>query len=67
MSKRAMVLLSGGLDSSMVLVQALRDGCEVAALTVFYGQRRWRVTARNRWRCTILGRHALTADSIVLS
>lgn len=38
MAKRAIVLLSGGLDSSMVLVQALRDGCEVAALTVFYGQ-----------------------------
>jgi 7-cyano-7-deazaguanine synthase len=37
-AKRAMVLLSGGLDSSMVLVQALRDGCEVVALTVFYGQ-----------------------------
>ena len=33
MAKRAIVLLSGGLDSSMVLVQALRDGCEVAALT----------------------------------
>lgn len=36
---RAVVLLSGGLDSATVLAVARRDGCEPCALTVAYGQR----------------------------
>lgn len=36
---RAVVLLSGGLDSTTVLAVALRDGFDVAALSVRYGQR----------------------------
>ena len=36
---RAVVLLSGGLDSTTVLAVAQRDGFDVAALTVRYGQR----------------------------
>jgi len=36
---KAIVLLSGGLDSSTVLAIALRDGYDVVALTFDYGQR----------------------------
>jgi 7-cyano-7-deazaguanine synthase len=37
--KRAVVLLSGGLDSATVLALACRDGFECHALSVDYGQR----------------------------
>ena len=37
--KRAVVLLSGGLDSATVAAWLLKDGFEVYALTVDYGQR----------------------------
>ncbi|HLP28156.1 MAG TPA: 7-cyano-7-deazaguanine synthase QueC [Candidatus Didemnitutus sp.] len=39
MSPRAVVLLSGGMDSCVTLAQALSDGCQVSALHVNYGQR----------------------------
>jgi 7-cyano-7-deazaguanine synthase len=38
-ARRAVVLLSGGLDSSTCLAIAARDGFEVHALSVDYGQR----------------------------
>ncbi|MFC6801911.1 7-cyano-7-deazaguanine synthase [Deinococcus caeni] len=37
--KRAVVLLSGGLDSSTVLGMATRDGYACTALSFRYGQR----------------------------
>jgi 7-cyano-7-deazaguanine synthase len=37
--ERAVVLLSGGIDSSTTLALALRDGYESFALTIDYGQR----------------------------
>jgi len=38
MAKKAVVLLSGGLDSLTALYVALRDGYQVSALTLDYGQ-----------------------------
>lgn len=37
--RRAVVLLSGGLDSTTCLAQAVADGYETHALTISYGQR----------------------------
>lgn len=37
--RRAVVLLSGGMDSATCLAQAIEDGFAVSALTVEYGQR----------------------------
>ena len=39
MSRRAVVLLSGGLDSATVLAQAIAEGWEAHALSFDYGQR----------------------------
>ncbi|MBO4797428.1 MAG: 7-cyano-7-deazaguanine synthase QueC, partial [Candidatus Methanomethylophilaceae archaeon] len=39
---KAVVLLSGGLDSTTVLAQALADGCDATALSFRYGQRHTR-------------------------
>ena len=36
---KAVVLLSGGLDSTTCLAQAIADGCELTALSFRYGQR----------------------------
>jgi len=36
---KAVALLSGGLDSTTTLAQAIADGCEVTAISFRYGQR----------------------------
>jgi len=47
--KRAVVLLSGGLDSTTVLAIAKNDGYEVYALSFSYGQRHhWELEAAGR-------------------
>jgi 7-cyano-7-deazaguanine synthase len=39
MSRRSVILVSGGLDSATTLAVARADGCDVYALSVDYGQR----------------------------
>jgi 7-cyano-7-deazaguanine synthase len=80
MSRRAVVLLSGGLDSATTCAVARADGCDVYALSVDYGQRHRRelacASAQARLQGVIehrtvrldlrtIGGSALTADATV--
>lgn len=77
--KRAVCLLSGGMDSSTVLAVAKKDGYEVHAISVDYGQRAiWEIESARRVADVLgaasfrtvavdlraLGGSALTDDSI---
>jgi len=77
MMKKAVVLLSGGLDSTVTLAQALSEGNEVIALSFRYGQRHTRELDSARAVCDHYGvahtvvdidltsfRSALTKDNI---
>jgi 7-cyano-7-deazaguanine synthase len=55
MARRAVVLLSGGLDSSTCLAVARAEGLEAHALSVDYGQRHKGELARARRIATALG------------
>ena len=48
-ASNAVVLLSGGLDSTTTLALALRDGYRAYAMTIRYGQRhRWEIEAARK-------------------
>lgn len=59
---KAVVLLSGGLDSTTVLAQALEDGCEVTALGFSYGQRHTRELDSARRICEHYGIRQVVVD-----
>jgi 7-cyano-7-deazaguanine synthase len=54
-TKKAVVLLSGGLDSATSAAQAQADGFEVIALSLFYGQRHERELEAAKAIVTALG------------
>jgi len=62
-SPRAVVLLSGGMDSCVTLAQALSDGCQVSALHVNYGQR---TQARELQAFTDICDHYSITDRLVV-
>ena len=64
MTKRSVVLLSGGLDSSVLLAHLLRSGDEVRALAVDYGQRHRRELSS---AISVAGRCHVPIDVIDLS
>ena len=61
--KRAVILLSGGLDSATVLAIAKAEGYELYALSFSYGQRHaWELEAAKRVAASIgVARHRVTA------
>ena len=60
---QAIVLLSGGLDSTTVAAHALHEGYEVRALSIGYGQRHIRELASARAVADALGIPLLTVDA----
>jgi 7-cyano-7-deazaguanine synthase len=60
---QAMVLLSGGLDSTTVATHALRDGHDVRAISIAYGQRHLRELESARRVAAALGIPLLEADA----
>jgi 7-cyano-7-deazaguanine synthase len=65
--RRAVVLLSGGLDSATCLALARADGMEVHALSVDYGQRHKGELARARRVARLLGAHTHRVVKVDLS
>ncbi|MBI2766150.1 MAG: 7-cyano-7-deazaguanine synthase QueC [Chloroflexi bacterium] len=60
---KAMVLLSGGLDSATVAAHALREGHDVRALSIGYGQRHVRELESARAVARALGIPLIEADA----
>lgn len=67
MSKRAVVIFSGGMDSFTVLNRAIKDGLEVYALTFDYGQRHVKEIEYARNACDQLGVHHKIVDISAIS
>jgi len=63
MSKHALVLMSGGLDSTTVAAHALREGWEVRGLCIGYGQRHAREIDSARAVAAALGVPLQVADA----
>jgi 7-cyano-7-deazaguanine synthase len=54
MSKKAVIIYSGGMDSTVLLYQLLAEGFEVKALSFDYGQRHIRETLAARAICELV-------------
>jgi 7-cyano-7-deazaguanine synthase len=54
MNKKAVIILSGGIDSSTLLYDTASKGCEVSALTFIYGQKHEREIGSARAICNEL-------------
>lgn len=54
MNRKAVVILSGGIDSSTLLYDRASKGCEVSALTFIYGQKHEREIGSARAICNEL-------------
>ena len=59
---KAVVLLSGGLDSTTTLAYALNEGCECTALSFRYGQRHTRELESAKNVCAHYGVHHVVVD-----
>ena len=66
MSSRAVVLASGGLDSTVTAAIAKHDGCELFFLTIEYGQRHVIEVERARQVAAALGAARHTVLSLDL-
>ena len=61
--RRAVVLLSGGLDSATTAAVALAEGFELHALSIDYGQKhRFELTAARRIATSLGIKHPLTVS-----
>jgi len=65
MAKRAVVLLSGGLDSAVTLFYAQNTGYECFALSFDYGQRNGKEIARARTIAAMAGAHFKTVRLVL--
>lgn len=62
MAQKVVVIYSGGMDSFTVLHKALRDGCEIYALSFNYGQRHSKELDYAARVCANLGVHHKVVD-----
>ena len=63
---RAVMSLSGGMDSTSLMIRMLADGFQVTCLTYLYGQKHLIEIDRAKANVEYLGRHGLTIEHKVI-